>query len=411
MIFVYENWSEPKPKLIGKMYVDYVKGKENIAFEYADSWLEDSEKNLLLDPDLFLYRGRQYTPMDKAIFGVFSDSCPDRWGRLLIKRKEVLKAKKEGRKPKTLTETDFLLSVYDKSRMGALRYTTEEGGVFLANDEKLATPPWIDLRELEAAARGFEQDDEYKNEKWLQLLIAPGSSLGGARPKATVKAPDGSLWIAKFPSKNDTTDSGAWEMVVNTLASLCEIEVPDIKIEKFSKMGSTFLVKRFDREDDQRIHFSSAMTLLGKKDGAEDVSYLDLVSFIKANGEEPRKDLLELWKRIVFNMAITNTDDHLRNHGFLLTKKGWRLSPVYDINPSPYGDRLSLNITENDNSISKELLLDTSEYYGINREKGKNIIDEISNTVLNNWQRIANEYKISRSAQEQMKTAFMFCNE
>lgn len=205
---------------------------------------------------------------EKKLFGIFSDSCPDRWGRLLMKRREAVQARKEERKPRRLGESDFLLGVYDEARMGALRFSLEEDGVFLANDEELATPPWTTLRELEAASVSFENDEDGQEEKWLKQLLAPGSSLGGARPKASVQAPDKSLWIAKFPSKHDEWNTGAWEMVAHDLAAACHLNVPEAKLETFSELGSTYLVKRFDRKGEKRLHFSSAMTLLGKADGA-----------------------------------------------------------------------------------------------------------------------------------------------
>ena len=211
--------------------------------------------------------------------------------------------------------------MYDEARMGGLRFKTELEGEFLSNDREFATPPWTSLRELEQASIAFENDEKGLNEKWLKQLLAPGSSLGGARPKASVLATDGSLWIAKFPSKHDDFNSGAWEMVVHELAVMCGLNVPEAKAEKFSKLGTTFLVKRFDRMGSRRIHFSSAMTMLGKKDGAnaaDGSSYLEIVSFLKANGATPKKDIQELWKRIVFSMAVSNTDDHFRNHGFIL---------------------------------------------------------------------------------------------
>lgn len=211
IIYVYENWSEEEPVLIGRLYVSHVRGKEQFAFEYDHSWLVSDFANYLLDPDLLLYNGRQYAPMDKALFGVFADSCPDRWGRLLMKRREAVQARKEARKPKALWESDYLLGVYDKSRMGALRFKTEEDGVFLSRDEELATPPWTTLRTLEAASLGFENDESGLEERWLKQLLAPGSSLGGARPKATVQDEKGNLWIAKFPSKHDEVNSGACE--------------------------------------------------------------------------------------------------------------------------------------------------------------------------------------------------------
>ncbi len=339
-IYVYENWRGEAPTLLGRLRCGFVRGQETFSFEYDPAWLTSAESSFSLDPDLALYRGRQYVPLNKQLFGLFSDSCPDRWGRLLMKRKEAIDARKEDRKPRKLTEGDFLLGVYDESRMGALRFSLEEGGEFLSNDKAFATPPWVNLRTLENASIAFENDESGLNEKWLRELLAPGSSLGGARPKATVQATDGALWIAKFPSKHDEYNSGAWEKVVHDLARLCGLDVPESKLETFSKTGSTFLVKRFDRNGSRRIHFASAMTLLGKTDGAsaaDGSSYLDLAAFIRANGASPRQDLVELWKRIVFSMAVSNTDDHLRNHGFLLTPTGWRLAPLYDVNPVPSG--------------------------------------------------------------------------
>ena len=347
--------------------------------------------------------------MDKALFGVFADSCPDRWGRLLMKRRKAIQARKEKRKPKSLGESDYLLGVYDKARMGALRFKMNENGEFLSDDKELATPPWATLRTLEAASLGFESDESGLEEKWLKQLIAPGSSLGGARPKATVQDEKGDLWIAKFPSKHDEVNSGAWEKVVHDLAELCGLDVPEAKLETFSKKGSTFLVKRFDRNGDKRIHFSSAMTLLGKTDGSsgtEGSSYLDLVSFIRQNGATPTQDLKELWKRIVFNMMVSNTDDHLRNHGFILTKTGWKLSPLYDVNPIPYGEELSLNVSIDDNSISTELAISVSKYFNLTEEEAVEIANEIKVIVKENWEKLAGKCGLSRSACEYMRPAF-----
>lgn len=413
IIYVYENWSGAEPVLLGKMYVSYIRGKEQFAFEYDTSWLVTESANYFLDPDLMLYNGRQYAPMDKTLFGVFADSCPDRWGRLLMQRREAVQARKEDRKPRSLGESDFLLGVYDKARMGALRFKTDDNDEFLSSEKDLATPPWTILRALEAASIGFEQDESGLEEKWLNQLIAPGSSLGGARPKATVQDEKGNLWIAKFPSKHDEVNSGAWEKVVHDLAKICGLNVPEAKLETFSKNGSTFLVKRFDREANKRIHFASAMTLLGKMDGAsgnDGSSYLDLVSFIRKNGAEPEKDLKELWKRIVFNMAVSNTDDHLRNHGFILSKKGWRLSPLYDVNPVPYGDCLSLNVSLHDNSISFELAIHVSKYFNIDKNEAMRYVQDIKLLVNENWKHIAGRCGLSRSACEYMRPAFDICN-
>ena len=367
----------------------------------------------MLDPDLSLYKGRQY-PINKNTFGIFADSSPDRWGRVLMQRREKFLADKEGRKPRKLLDSDYLLGVYDETRMGAIRFSLEDGGPFLSDDKETAAPPWATLRALEEASRQFEKDENTLEEKWLKQLIRPGSSLGGARPKATVQAVDGSLWIAKFPSKHDDNNTGAWEKVVHDLARMCGLNVPESRLETFSKLGSTFLVKRFDRDGDRRIHFASAMTMLGKVDGAsaeDGTGYLELVSFLRSNGAAPKMDLVELWKRIVFNMAVSNTDDHLRNHGFILTQTGWRLSPLYDVNPIPYGEYLALNVSEDDSSIDFDLAIDTAEYYGISEKEAERIVKEISTTVRENWEKLAANYGISRGSIEKMRPAFSACFE
>ena len=409
IIYVYKDWDAAIPEKIGAIYVEGGKGKEVISFEYDNAWLENVDTSLIFDPDLMLYKGRQYAPLDKSMFGIFADSCPDRWGRLLMKRREAIIAKKEERKPKRLTDIDFLLGVYDETRMGGLRFSVTEDGPFLSDDRELATPPWTTLRKLESASLAFEKNEDGMEEKWLKQLLAPGSSLGGARPKASVSAPDGSLWIAKFPSKHDDINVGAWEMVVHDLAVMCGLDVPEAKLEHFSKTGSTFLTKRFDRDGEHRIHFASAMTLLGKNDGAsaaDGSSYLDIVSLIRKYGATPKKDLLELWKRIVFNMAVSNTDDHLRNHGFILTNEGWCLSPLYDVNPNSDGDVLSLNVDEYSNLIDFELALDVAPAFGLTEKQAKIQLDEIKSIVENNWRMLAKKQGLARGEIEGMAPAF-----
>ena len=407
-IGVYENWSGETPILVGTLYAEVIRGEEHFSFEYDRVFLDSGSRRAVLDPDLDFYIGRQYLHK-KTNFGIFSDSAPDRWGRLLIKRREELNARREGRKPKSLTESDFLLGVYDETRMGALRFSLDDGKTFLSDDKTAAAPPWVTLRTLEEAAREFEKNEDPLNAKWLDQLIKPGSSLGGARPKATVQDIDGSLWIAKFPSKHDENDTGAWEKVTHELARLCGLDVPPSKLEVFSPYGSTFLVKRFDRDCKRRIHFSSAMTMLGKTDGAsaaDGTGYLQIAEFIRSNGSDPKRDLAELWRRIVFNMAVSNTDDHLRNHGFLLTDNGWRLSPLYDVNPVPSGDTLSLNVSEESNFIDIDLALETASYYGVSALCAENTAAMICSTVNRNWERLAKQYGISRGNIELMRPAF-----
>lgn len=403
---MYENWSSTNPIILGRLYVDGDKRAEKFSFEYDNEWLLNNGAGITLDPELFLYRGRQYTPLGKQLFGLFSDSCPDRWGRLLLQRREAINARKENRRPNKLTESDYLLGVYDEARMGALRFSVDGGEHFEASDKALATPPWVTLRTLEAAAFSFENDEDGFEEKWLNQLLAPGSSLGGARPKATVQDTDGVLWIAKFPSKHDTVNSGAWEMVVHELAKMCGLNVPEARLETFSANGATFIVKRFDREGKRRIHFSSAMSLLGKVDGENDSSYLDIAAFIRANGCRPKRDLLELWRRIVFSMAVNNTDDHLRNHGFIYTPQGWCLSPLYDVNPVPYGDNLSLMVDDKESTVDVDLALETAQYYDIDLHEAKSIAADMFRIVKDNWRELAKNNGLSRNAIEKMYSAF-----
>lgn len=410
-IFVYDDFSMQNPTLMGILYVNSLKGGESYSFEYDREWLKKTSLKITLDPAFMPYSGRQY-PFDKAIFGLFSDSSPDRWGRVLMNKRERILAEKEGRKPAKLYDSDYLLGVYDEMRLGGIRFKTETNGAFLSDDKETAAPPWTSLRTLEEASRNFENDDTAVSEKWLNQLIRPGSSLGGARPKATVIDPKEQLWIAKFPSKNDENDTGAWEMVTHDLAELCGLHVPEAKLEKFSNLGSTYLVKRFDRSLNKRIHFASAMTLLGKTDGAsaaDGTSYLDIADFMKSYGAQPKQDLVELWKRIVFNMAVSNTDDHLRNHAFIFAENGWRLSPLYDVNPVPYGDELSLNVDEEDNSINIDLAIQTAARFGISEADAMTYAKNILSVVKENWEKRATAYGLSRRLIEEMRPAFSAC--
>ena len=407
-VYVYDSFSSDSPNLLGLLYVSVIRGTESYAFEYSRDWLSKTNLSISLDPELMPFPGRQF-PAGKNIFGLFSDASPDRWGRVLMNKRERILAEKEGRKPRKLHDSDYLLGVYDETRMGGIRFKSDSAGPFLADDKETAVPPWARLRSLEEASRNFENDDYGLLEQWLNQLIKPGSSLGGARPKVTVVDEHKQLWIAKFPSKDDENDSGAWEMTVHELAAMCGLSVPEARLEKFSRYGSTYLVKRFDRNGLLRIHYASAMTLLGKTDGAsaaDGTSYLDLAAFIKAYGANPKSDLRELWKRIVFNMAVSNTDDHLRNHAFILSRNGWRISPLYDVNPVPYGEELSLNVNESDNRINADLAIDTAERFGIGKNEAVKEAAEIIKIVGSNWLRIASDCGISRGQIESMRPAF-----
>jgi len=352
-IIVYADWAGlPGITKMGLLKSEQVKGHEVFSFEYEKTWLQSGYAQEL-DLDLKLYSGPQYIKGDKPNFGLFLDSSPDRWGRMLMERREAMISRKMQQQKKRLTESDFLLGVNDETRMGALRFKLTENGGFLSGQEDFKTPPFTRIRELEQASLKFEQDDFLNDNdayRWLTMLIAPGSSLGGARPKASVMDTNGHLWIAKFPSKNDNKDSGVWELLVNQMAHEIGLNIAVGMAKIYSQKQHTFLTKRFDRTDShQRIHFASAMSLLGYNDGynhQDGGSYLEMVELIERYGSEPDADIRELWKRIVFSVAISNTDDHLRNHGFLLTKNGWKLSPAFDINPNENGVGLSLNISE-----------------------------------------------------------------
>lgn len=412
-ILVYSHPSVLKePILMGTLNTTIVRGKEIFAFEYNSDFLE-SDSVFEIDPNLKLYKGTQYINEKERNFGIFLDSSPDRWGRVLMDRREAMKARLEDRTQRRLMESDYLLGVYDESRMGALRFKTDEDGPFLDNDPETSTPPMTSLRELEHATVELEQDVSLDDEEYLKrlsLLIAPGSSLGGARPKASVKSENEQLWIAKFPSESDEFDIGAWEFLVYKLALKCGIDMSESKAEKFYSDQTTFLTRRFDREGSgRRKHFFSAMTLLGYTDGADagmGVSYLELLELLLTRGTNVEYDTEQLWRRIVFNILVSNTDDHLRNHGFLLEKNGIILSPAYDINPNSKGYGLNLNIDENDNRLDTEIARSVAPFFRLSDSRAIEIIDEMKE-VVSGWRKEAEKLKISRSEIELIAPAFL----
>jgi serine/threonine-protein kinase HipA len=299
--------------------------------------------------------------------------------------------------------------------MGGLRFKDDPDGDFLSNRDGYNAPPWTRLRELENAAWQFQSDGAMDNpqlREWLNLLFAPGSSLGGARPKAGVCDEEENLWIAKFPGRNDEIDKGAWEIITHSLAVRAGLTIAEASAEKFGRPHHTFLTKRFDRAviggTRRRKHFASAMTMLGYSDGAghaDGASYLEIVEFLGKQGSDVDIDLPELWRRIVFSICVSNTDDHLRNHGFLLTERGWKLSPAYDVNPEPTGTGLHLNISETDNSLSLELAKEVAEFFRVDEKEADKIIDEVKAAVAT-WPDVASGYGINRGEQEQMRPAF-----
>jgi serine/threonine-protein kinase HipA len=333
---------------------------------------------------------------------------PDTWGRTLMKRRAAQHAKLEG-KVSSLYDIDFLLGVYDEGRMGGLRYKLDKEGPFLDNNPHSAIPSMSSIKELQYAAKILESDEDSEAvKKWLAILIAPGSSLGGARPKANVRDGNGDLWIAKFPSQSDTNDKAAWEFLAYRLALKAGVEISESKIEKISGKHHTFLTKRFDRKNGERIHFASAMTMTGNNEDTlkeKAASYLDIAEFIQYTGAQNKQDLHQLWRRIVFNISISNTDDHLRNHGFILTEKGWVLSPAYDLNPSIEKDGLALNIDSENNALDVDLAKSVGDYFQLLPNEMDKIINDV-HTTIRDWKGVAKEIGISRADLEIMAPAF-----
>jgi len=405
-IYVFADWEDfAEPTLVGTLRSAVSKNKEHFSFSYDNTWLQSSNAQKI-DPDLELYSGEQHS-VDTNNFRAFLDSCPDRWGRLLMKRREAIIARQEDRRPHVLNEVDYLLGVHDLYRQGALRFKRTLDGAFLDNDERLAAPPISSLRELEHAAKQIEESDSDDPEylKWLYMLMSPGSSLGGARPKACVVDEENHLWIAKFPSQHDDHDIAAWEYLAYQLAINAGIEMAPCRIEKFNSHYHTFLTKRFDRTTSSRLHFTSAMTQLGYYDGDYEASYLELAQFLTEHGSNTKKDLAQLWRRIVFNIAVSNTDDHLRNHGFIYHKGGWILSPAYDINPVTPANGLHLNITDSDNRLDYDLAMQVIEFFQLDKTTAEKIKDEVIKSV-DQWGKMATTIGISRNEQQLMAPAF-----
>ncbi|KAA6440379.1 type II toxin-antitoxin system HipA family toxin [Dyadobacter flavalbus] len=407
-IYIYADWiSMAGPKLIGTLSAQQAKGRKSFSFTYNGGWIASHEQ-FLLDPDIAWFGGAQY-PNQKENFGVFLDSMPDNWGRTLMKRRASILAKQNGKQASTLYDIDFLLGVHDESRMGALRFKLNQDGPFLDNDPVSPTPPWATIRELQHGAELIESnEDTAEVRKWLAMLMAPGSSLGGARPKANILDEKGQPWIAKFPSKNDTIDRAAWEYLAYRLAINAGVEMAESKLEHVAGKYHTFFTKRFDREKSSRIHFASAMTMTGKNEELirDDIpSYLDIVEFIQFSGASVVEDLAQLWRRMVFNILISNTDDHLQNHGFLLESTGWRLSPAFDINPSIDKDGLALNIDMDSNQLDLDLAKQVGVYFRLAEKDMDGIIDQVKSAVAD-WQKLASEIGISRGEQTLMAAAF-----
>lgn len=400
-IYVYADFDWLKTAvLVGELGYESLRGTDSYSFCYDHNWLRQYS-DLYLSADINNYTGLQFTQPDRDIFGCFGDALPDRWGRLLLNRREQIRAQEEKRPVRKLSSYDYLLGIDDYSRMGGFRFKESPDGEFINCDATLRIPPLTDIQVLVAASMEVEKSEERNllpDKKWLLQLVHPGTSLGGARPKAGVLNEEGELCVAKFPSRNDEYDIGLWEHLSHLLAKEAGVEAAETRAITAGEKYHTLLSKRFDRTTDgRRRHFASAMTLLGLTDGCNAQTgngYLDIVDFILQHCCNVEANLRQLYRRVAFSIAIGNSDDHFRNHGFLLTPKGWTLSPAYDLNPT-FNDHQSLLINATTNRSDLQLLLASSEEYMISKEEATRIIEEVKDGV-SQWRSMATRIGIAK---------------
>ena len=381
------------PQEIGILGYEHVRGKDHFVFEYSREWLK-KHGGILLSGDLLNVPSLQHPRSNDSVFGFVKDSFPDRWGRLLLDRRERLIAQSEGRPKRMLTNYDYLIGIEDFTRMGGIRYKSEDSEEYINASEKYLVPPIESLRALCDACHEIElaeERNELPDQRWLDQLIDPGTSLGGARPKANVIDTDGKLYVAKFPSKKDLENTELIEHFSHRLAATAGISVAKTRTIKISKDRDLLLSERFDRSSEgKRIHFASAMSLLGLDDGAGSSTgngYLDIVDFILQGCVDAGKNLRELYRRVAFNVMFGNTDDQFRNHGFLLTSKGWTLSPAYDINPGEKSYQCLLIDQYTEESDIKALLSACNNYM-LEEQEASGIIEEVR-TAIKDWRKTA----------------------
>ena len=390
--------------LVGRLWSLTRKNRETATFEYDAEWLQHPAR-FALEPALHLGPGPFHTAAGMPMFGAIGDSAPDRWGRALMRRMERRRAKREGGAPRTLHEVDYLLLVDDEARIGALRFANTLGGPYLRQEEAKRIPPLIDLPRLLSATDHVLEDTD--SDEDLKLLFAPGSSLGGARPKASVRDKDNQLAIAKFPRQDDEYNVVVWEAVALQLARNAGIAVPDSRVEDVGGRP-VIVLRRFDRNAQQRIPFLSAMSMLGARDN-ETHSYMEIADGLRQHGAAPKEDIQSLWRRVVFNILISNTDDHLRNHGFVYQgPRGWRLSAAYDLNPVPVDVKprvLTTAIDEEDTTASLELALEVAAYFELNDGEARQIAAEVAHSV-NRWRQVATVHHLTKNEIDRMASAF-----
>ncbi|MBQ2543678.1 MAG: HipA domain-containing protein [Bacteroidales bacterium] len=386
------------PQEIGTLGYEHVRGKDHFIFEYSREWLMQ-HGGLVMSGDLINAPALQHPRGENSVFGFVKDSFPDRWGRLLMDRRERLTAQSERRPVRMLTAYDYLTGIEDYTRMGGIRYKSEDSGNFINAGARYLVPPIESLHALCEACQEVElaeERNELPERRWLDQLIDPGSSLGGARPKANIIDADGKLYVAKFPSRKDLENTELIEHFSHRIAAAAGISVAKTRTIMISRSRDLLLSERFDRTPDgRRIHFASAMSLLGLDDGAGSSTgngYLDIVDFILQGCVDVGRNLRELYRRVAFNVLFGNTDDHFRNHGFLLTPKGWTLSPAYDINPGVKSHQCLL-IDQYTEQSDINALLSASVNYMIEQKEAAEIIEEVRTTVKD-WRKVASELQI-----------------
>ena len=370
-------------------YVAKRRGQSSV-FEYSDEWLAHPDAFAIDPENMPLQRGPVYSSSDKsALPGALRDTAPDRWGQRLIKR-----AFRKAGEERALSEIDYLLAITDRTRIGALRYKRAGEDTFDQDMGHYRVPPLIQLPALVNAADAVQANTETAED--LKLLLNEGSPLGGARPKSAVVDKDGTLAIAKFPKSDDDRSIPHGEVLAMILAREAGLTVADARLQDVAGRPVA-LIKRFDRQGEQRIPFLSAMSLLGLNDGDE-ATYTDIAESIRMYSSAPVEDLHELWRRVVFNVLTGNLDDHLRNHGFLYDRQGkWRLSPAYDLNPVPQAEKareLTTWISEEGPAADLDLARRAAPYFSLNDEQAEAIIGEVS-VALKSWQNIAHQLGMS----------------
>ena len=411
-LYVYADFDWLKDtQLVGELSYESLRGSDSYGFKFSNEWLKQ-HGDIFLSDDLNNYPGQQYTQPDRDIFGCFADALPDRWGRTLLLRREQIEAEEEHRPVRRLSSFDFLTGIDDYSRMGGFRFKETPDGEFINTHESLRIPPLTSMRTLVAASEEIERSEEQNqlpDKRWIAQLVQPGSSLGGARPKASVVDTDGTLYVAKFPSRKDDYDVGLWEHFSHLLAAKAGIDAAATKVIPANDKYHALLSRRFDRTDDnRRIHFASAMTLLGLTDGDNATTghgYLDIVDFIVQSCTQVEANLQELFRRVAFNVCIGNSDDHLRNHGFLLTAKGWTLAPAYDMNPT-LNEYQSLLISSSSNKADLSVLLEACEEYMLTRATAERIVAEVT-TAVRDWQKVAQRIGIAKREQDMFSARFI----